>query len=159
MNKFKRPARNDKPSNEAIRYRPSRMQIAVPATVGILLATALLYVGLLFTDDPMPMSQIRNGVLLAAIAGAVCCVLPRPRGVQATSSALIVGRGPRGKIPWGDVASIQVGRTIWGRRLVVIRKNGNQFALSSPMSMLDKQFDEKAAQLLGYWESRRKRKR
>ncbi|MFD9719849.1 hypothetical protein [Streptomyces sp. NPDC059076] len=159
MNKFKRPARNDKPSNEVITYRPSRVQIAVPATVGILMASLLLYVGMLFTDDPMPVSQLRNGVLMAAIAGAACCVIPRPRGVQATASALVVARGSRGKIPWGDVAEIQVGRTIWGRRLVVVRKNGNQFALSSPMSMLDKRFDEKADELLAYWESRRKRKR
>ncbi|MCM2388034.1 hypothetical protein [Streptomyces albipurpureus] len=159
MNKFKRPARADQAGDEVIVYRPSRVQIALPAASAIVVATLLLYLGLLFTEDPLPAGDLGKGLLLALIAGAACFVLPRPKGVQATRSALVVGRSARGRIPWADVVAIQVGPSIFGRRVVVALKDGRRFTLAAPLSLLDREFDQKAEGLIARWESHRKRKR
>ncbi|MCX5560656.1 hypothetical protein [Streptomyces sp. NBC_00038] len=137
-----------------ITFRQGPLQLALPAFLGILGGTALVYAGLALTADPMPLSEVKVCVSAAVVAAAGIALLNRHHGVSLTEEALVMRGNRRRRIPWTDIVQVEVRRTLGVRQVVVHTRDGRATVLRAPMSFVDGQFDRKVAVLREWWEAR-----
>ncbi|WP_181804622.1 hypothetical protein [Streptomyces shenzhenensis] len=131
-------------------FKLGTLQLVLPVLLGSLTATALLYVGLAFTSDPMGIGELRQLLLTAVVAGAVVALAYRGHGVSLTEEALVFQGDRRRRIPRTDIIRLEVRRTLGVSRVAVHTVDGRHTMLRAPMSFMDREFDRKA-QILSEW--------
>ncbi|MFF1678559.1 hypothetical protein ACFVYG_21280 [Streptomyces sp. NPDC058256] len=139
-----------------ITFRQGPLQLALPAFLGLLGGTALVYAGLAFTADPMPLSEVKVCVSAAVVAAAGIALLNRHHGVSLTEEALVVRGNRRRRIPWTDIIRLEVRRVLGVRQVVVHTRDGRRTVLRAPTSFIDGGFDRKVGILTEHWEARRR---
>ncbi|MEV6163421.1 hypothetical protein AB0L71_16080 [Streptomyces sp. NPDC052052] len=60
------------------------------------------------------------------------------------------------RIPWADLSSIDVRRSLGVRRVSISLVTGERLTLAAPVSFLDRRFDARVEELTGWWETRRR---
>lgn len=133
-------------------------QFAVPAILGMALATGLLYLGLRWTADPMTAAELRSCTYAATVGIVGALILPRVRGARLTPEHLVAfsAFGQREcPIRWSDVSGIDVHRSAGVRRVSLSLVTGERLTLPAPMSFLDRRFDARVEELIGWWETHR----
>ncbi|WP_159042967.1 MULTISPECIES: hypothetical protein [unclassified Streptomyces] len=141
-------------TKETRSFRLGTMQVATPITLGIILATSLLYLGLQWNGDPMTEEELRSCAYAACAAIAFAVIWPRTRGVRLSPEGLetfkIFDRRSR-FTPWKEVAGIDVRRTAGVSRVIIYLTSGESVALDAPVSFIDPKFNDKVAALNSYW--------
>ncbi|WP_416985725.1 hypothetical protein [Streptomyces sp. T028] len=136
-------------------FRLGLAQRVLPGALGFLTASVVLYVGLLFTDDPMSAGELGRMVGWSLFGVAVLALTGRGRGVILTEDALVVVHGERRTFPWAGIEHLVVRRTFGVSQVVAYLKDGRRVTLPAPTSFADARFEEKARELTECWEERR----
>lgn len=137
-----------------ITYRHGLLQLAVLYLVPGLVAIGLVYGGLAFTSDPMPLSEVKQFLSAVVVATAAVTVLTRNHGVSLTEEALVVRGNRRRRIPWTDIVRLEVRRVLGVRQVIVHTRDGRATVLHAPTSFVDGQFDRKVGTLTEWWRAR-----
>lgn len=134
-------------------------QLVVPVVLGMALATGLLYLGLRWTADPMTAGELRTCAHTAVVGVVGIRILTRDRGTRLTPECLEacspVSQRER-RIPWADIARVDVRRSAGVRRVRLALVTGEHLTLAAPMSFLDRRFDARVEELTGWWEGHRR---
>ncbi|MFD3930084.1 hypothetical protein [Streptomyces sp. NPDC058614] len=137
-----------------ITFRQGLLQLALPFLLAGLVGVGLVYTGLAFTSDPMPLSEVKEFLSAALVATAAVGVLTRHHGVSLTEEALVVRGNRRRLIPWTDIIRLEVRRVLGVRQVVVHTRDGRHTVLRAPTSFIDGGFDRKVEILGEWWEAR-----
>ncbi|WP_433916919.1 hypothetical protein [Streptomyces sp. NBC_01744] len=143
-------------TDETIDFRLGSAQVAVPVLLGMALATGLLYLGLRWTADPMTAGELRTCAYAVGAGVIGVLILPRSRGARLTPECLVIfspfAQRER-RIPWADISSIDVRRSVGVRRVRISLVTGERLPLAAPMSFLDRHFEARVEELTAWWDT------
>jgi hypothetical protein len=136
-------------------FRLGALQRALPLALGFLGGTALVAVPCAVAGEPLPAGEAWQLTGWALFGVAFATLLQRGRGVQLTADALVVARGRRRRIPWADIARLEVRRVAGVSQVVVHTRDGRSTVLPAPNSFRDARFEEKTRESTRWWLERR----
>ncbi|MER5517262.1 hypothetical protein [Streptomyces sp. NPDC002763] len=142
---------NDRESG-SVSFRLGAFQLGLPVFCGFLTATAVVYCGLAFTEQPLTRGELMQCLSGAVVASLAVVLLNRHYGVMLTESDLLLQGDRRQRVSWADVQRIEVASILGVRSVAVHTKYGHRKTLRAPISLLGRKFDEKVAVVLDRWQ-------
>jgi hypothetical protein len=136
-------------------FKLGARQLVSPVLLGCLIATALVYLGLAASGDPMSTGELEPFLWATPLSCAVAALTTRGYGVILTDEALVLIGDRRRRIVRTAILRLEVQRTLGVSRVAVYTTDGRRTMLRAPMSFLDREFDRKVQIITEWWQGSR----